>query len=50
MDFLSIIWSSRPADEDLTYLIEEAFLSYQIDSVRYTLALLWLDRNTVPLQ
>jgi len=50
MDFLSIIWRSRPADEDLADLIEEAFLSYQIDSVRYTLALLWLDRNTARMQ
>ncbi|WP_405240366.1 hypothetical protein [Lentisalinibacter orientalis] len=50
MDLLAIIWRSRPPDEDLTYLIEEAFLSYQIDSVRYTLALLWLDRNTVVIQ
>jgi len=50
MDFLSIIWRSRPANVDLADLIEEAFLSYQIDSVRYTLALLWLDRNTVVIQ
>jgi hypothetical protein len=41
-------WS--PPDKDLADLIEVAFLSYQIGPLRYRLAVVWLDRNTVRLQ
>ena len=46
MDFMALIRRWGPPDDDAADMIEEAFLSYQIDAVSYALALLWLDRNT----
>jgi len=50
MDFMALIKRWEPPDEDAADMIEEAFLSYQIDAVSYALALLWLDRNTATVQ
>jgi len=50
MDFMALIKRWEPPDEDAADMIEEAFLSYQIDAVSYALALLWLDRNTASMQ
>ncbi len=50
MNLEAIIESWCPPDEDFQDLLEDAFLSYQIDSVTYRLACIWLDSNIVSEQ
>ncbi len=41
MELAAIIKNWQPSDEDYLDLLEDAFLSYQIDSLTYQLTCMW---------
>jgi len=47
VDLAGIIESWHPPDEDYQDLLEDAFLSHQIDSLTYELACLWMDSHGI---